>query len=89
MPTSGTSGIDETASAKSPAKMRGRDVWQQLGITDTQLLDYDEKFRLWLSSTVLQPLVSEIQRINESLTAHGLADARIGKDINKMRSATS
>lgn len=78
MPVTGTSGIDETASAKSPAKMRGRDVWQQLGISDMELLEYNQKFRLWLSSTVLQPLVSEIQRINESLTAHGLADARIG-----------
>ena len=81
MPTTGTSGADESASAKSPAKMKGRDVWQQLGIKDEQLLEYNEKFRLWLSSTVLQPLVSEIQRINEALTAHGLADARIGNLI--------
>lgn len=79
MPTAGTSGVDENTNTKSPAKIKGRDVWQQLGICDAQLLEYNEQFRLWLSSTVLQPLVSEIQRINESLTAHGLADARIGK----------
>lgn len=78
VPTTGTSGVDENTSTKSPAKIKGRDVWQQLGICDTQLLEYNEQFRLWLSSTILQPLVAEIQRINESLTAHGLADARIG-----------
>lgn len=78
VPTTGASGVDENASAKSPAKIKGRDVWQQLGISDSQLLEFNEKFRLWLSSTVLQPLVAEINRINESLTAHGLADARIG-----------
>ena len=79
VPTTGASGVDENASTKSPAKIKGRDVWGQLGISDSQLLEYNEQFRLWLSSTVLQPLVAEIQRINESLTAHGLADARIGK----------
>lgn len=79
MPTTGTSGADESASAKSPAKVKGRDVWHQLGVTDVELLEYNEKFRLWLSATVLDPLVTEIQRINEALTAHGLADARIGK----------
>ena len=78
VPTAGTSGVDENTNTKSPAKIKGRDVWQQLGISDSQLLEYNEQFRLWLSSTVLQPLVAEIQRINESLTAHGLADARIG-----------
>ncbi len=78
VPTAGISGVDESTSTKSPAKIKGRDVWQQLGISDSQLLEYNEKFRLWLSSTVLQPLVAEINRINESLTAHGLADARIG-----------
>ena len=83
MPTTGTSGVDETANTKSPAKMKGRDVWQQLGISDSDLLEYNEKFRLWLSSTVFQPLVAEIQRINESLSAHGLADARIGKRNNQ------
>ena len=83
VPTTGTSGVDETANTKSPAKMKGRDVWQQLGISDSDLLEYNEKFRLWLSSTVFQPLVAEIQRINESLTAHGLADARIGKHNNQ------
>lgn len=77
----GTSGVDESTSTKSPAKIKGRDIWQQLRITDEDLLEYNEKFRLWLSSTVLQPLKGEIQRINESLTAHGLADARIGKII--------
>ena len=81
VPTAGTSGVDESTSTKSPAKIKGRDVWQQLGISDSQLLEYNEKFRLWLSSTVLQPLVAEINRINESLTAHGLADARIGNYI--------
>lgn len=75
----GTSGVDESTNTKSPAKMKGRDIWQQLRISDEDLLEYNEKFRLWLSSTVLQPLKAEIQRINESLTAHGLADARIGK----------
>lgn len=78
VPTTGASGVDENTSTKSPAKIKGRDVWQQLGISDSQLLEFNEKFRLWLSSTVLQSLVSEINRINESLTAHGLADARIG-----------
>ncbi|XP_057368881.1 transmembrane protein 209-like isoform X2 [Daphnia carinata] len=86
VPTTGTSGVDENASTKSPAKIKGRDVWQQLGISDSQLLEYNEQFRLWLSSTVLQPLVAEIQRINESLTAHGLADARIGESsLEKLR----
>jgi len=82
----GTSGVDESTNTKSPAKMKGRDIWQQLRISDEDLLEYNEKFRLWLSSTVLQPLKAEIQRINESLTAHGLADARIGEcSLEKLR----
>ncbi|KZS17438.1 transmembrane protein 209 isoform X2 [Daphnia magna] len=86
VPTTGASGVDENTSTKSPAKIKGRDVWQQLGISDSQLLEFNEKFRLWLSSTVLQSLVSEINRINESLTAHGLADARIGESsLEKLR----
>lgn len=58
VPTTGASGVDENTSTKSPAKIKGRDVWQQLGISDSQLLEFNEKFRLWLSSTVLQSLVS-------------------------------
>ena len=34
--------------------MKGRDIWQQLDITGTDLVEYNEKIRLWLSSTVLQ-----------------------------------
>lgn len=54
MPAPGASGVDESASTKSPAKMKGRDIWQQLDITGTDLVEYNEKIRLWLSSTVLQ-----------------------------------
>jgi len=86
VPAPGASGVDESASTKSPAKMKGRDIWQQLDITGTDLVEYNEKIRLWLSSTVLQPLVAEIQRINESLTTHGMADARIGESsLEKLR----
>ena len=57
-----------------------------MDISSADLLEYNENFRLWFSSTVLQPLVTEIQRINESLTAHGLADARIGESsLEKLR----
>ena len=86
MPTAGASGVDESANTNSPAKMKGRDIWEQMDISSADLLEYNENFRLWFSSTVLQPLVTEIQRINESLTAHGLADARIGESsLEKLR----
>ena len=78
-PATGQLVVDGVVSTMVPTKITGSDIWKQLGISVTDLLKYNENLRLWISKTILEPLVEEINKINESLTAHGLADFRIGE----------
>jgi len=50
----------------------------RLGITGSRLGTWNQNLRVWLTQTVLRPLVSEVERINGILPRLGLQDSLVG-----------
>jgi hypothetical protein len=44
-----------------------------------QLVAWNENLRIWITQTILKPLVSEIDTINSYMPKHGVSDCKIGE----------
>jgi hypothetical protein len=65
-----TSPINAQTSALAP--------WTKINVDIVALTQWNENLRKWISQTILERLVKEFDRINESFEKHGLADIKIG-----------
>ena len=65
----------ESASDKTKASV----LSQRLGIDPLDLVGWNENLRVWLTQTVLRPLVKEIDSANAALPKQGVADCQIGQ----------
>ena len=52
---------------------------QRLGVDPMRLVTWNENLRIWLTQTILRPLVSEIETLNSSLPKNGVSDCKIGE----------
>lgn len=73
-------GTDSNAgnSTEVTDKAQAEILSQQLGVDPTQLVSWNENIRVWLTQTILRPLVSEIDQVNSSLPKHGVVDCKVG-----------
>jgi len=74
-PSSPGGGEKESASDKTKASV----LSQRLGIDPLDLVGWNENLRVWLTQTVLRPLVKEIDSANAALPKQGVADCQIGQ----------
>jgi len=52
---------------------------ERLGISPLMLVSWNENLRVWLTQTVLRPLVAEVDSVNSLLPKHGVTDCQIGQ----------
>ena len=74
-PSSPGGGEKESASDKTKASV----LSQRLGIDPLDLVGWNENLRVWITQTVLRPLVKEIDSANAALPKQGVADCQIGQ----------
>ena len=74
-PSSPGGGEKESASDKTKASV----LSQRLGIDPLDLVGWNENLRVWITQTVLRPLVKEIDSANAALRKQGVADCQIGQ----------
>jgi len=59
---------------------------QRLGVDPMRLVTWNENLRIWLTQTILRPLVSEIETLNSSLPKNGVSDCKIGESpLDRLR----
>lgn len=59
---------------------------QRLGVDPMRLVTWNENLRIWLTQTILKPLVAEIETINSSLPKNGVSDCKIGESpLDRLR----
>jgi hypothetical protein len=58
----------------------------RLGIDPMELVSWNENLRVWLTQTLLRPLVSEVDRVNSTLPRVGVADCSVGSvPVDRLR----
>merc|ERR1719397_415667 len=67
-----------TDTDKTQDKTQSKVLSHRLGIDPMELVSWNENLRVWLTQTILRPLVSEIDRVNSSLPRLGISDVRVG-----------
>lgn len=72
---SGVGSIDETG---SPSLYHHADVWRRNNINPNVLTIWIANLRMWISQTILERVVSEINAVDSALHSHGLVDISIG-----------
>lgn len=79
------------ASTDSPAdKAQAEVLSQRLGVDPMQLVNWNENLRIWITQTILRPLVSEIENVNSALPKHGVSDCKIGESpLERVRKVSS
>lgn len=65
--------------ADSQISFSGDMVWGKLKISEDSLSGATENLRKWLNQTILNPVVAEIESINETLSRLGSSDLQIGE----------
>jgi len=50
----------------------------RLGIDPMELVSWNENLRVWITQTLLRPLVSEVDRVNSALPRVGVSDCSVG-----------
>lgn len=64
------------------------EVWTRINVDIVALTQWNENLRMWISQTILERLVKEFDRINDSLEKHGLTDIKIGcVGLDRLRKA--
>merc|ERR1712173_455972 len=63
---------------KTQDKTQSKVLSHRLGIDPMELVTWNENLRVWLTQTILRPLVSEIDRVNCSLPRLGISDVTVG-----------
>ena len=55
-----------------------------------ELVSWNENLRVWLTQTILRPLVSEIDRINTTLPRLGISDVTVGTvPVDRLRKVSA
>lgn len=58
----------------------------RLGIDPLELVSWNENLRVWLTQTLLRPLVTEVDRVNSTLTRVGVTDCAVGNvSVDRLR----
>jgi len=69
---------------------QARVLSQRLGVDPMRLVMWNENLRVWMTQTILRPLVSEIETVNAALPKHGVSDCKIGESpIDRLRKVSS
>ena len=62
----------------------------RLGIDPMELVSWNENLRVWLTQTILKPLVSEIDRVNSTLPRLGVSDVTVGSvPVDRLRKVSA
>ncbi|KAJ3665391.1 hypothetical protein Zmor_000888 [Zophobas morio] len=69
---------NKTESKTSPTTAQTSTPWTRINVDIVALTQWNENLRKWFSQTILERLVREFDKINESFERHGLADMKIG-----------
>lgn len=77
LPASPSPGGQDKEAASDQAKVEV--LSHRLGIDPLDLVSWNQNLRVWLTQTVLRPLVSEIDRVNLALPKHGVSDCLVGQ----------
>lgn len=78
-PTKKLSGSPSTKSDdKSSGTVPVLEVWTGINVDTVALTQWNENLRMWISRTILERLVLEIETINEALEKHNMSDMKIG-----------
>ena len=80
-----------SSSTDSPAdKAKTEVLSQRLGVDPMRLVTWNENLRIWITQTILRPLVSEVENINTNLPKQGVSDAKIGESpVDRLRKVSS
>uniref|UniRef100_A0A6M2DHF4 Putative cytochrome n=1 Tax=Xenopsylla cheopis TaxID=163159 RepID=A0A6M2DHF4_XENCH len=62
----------------SPLQLGDADFWKQRGLNPKHIPFMCDDLRMWISSTILIRIASEINLVNEHFIKHGQSDLRIG-----------
>ncbi|XP_034937336.1 transmembrane protein 209 [Chelonus insularis] len=54
------------------------DVWRKYRVDPVKVNQWTANLRMWISKTVLERVITEIDNINAALTRHGLSDSQLG-----------
>ncbi|XP_045483528.1 transmembrane protein 209 [Harmonia axyridis] len=57
----------------------GLEPWTKINVDIVALTQWNENLRKWISQTILERLVHEIDTVNKTLEKHGLNDIKIGE----------
>ena len=75
-----------TDTDKTQEQTQTRLLSHTLGIDPMELVSWNENLRVWLTQTILKPLVSEIDRVNSTLPRLGVADVAVGSvPVDRLR----
>jgi len=67
-------------------KSQSKVLSHRLGIDPMELVSWNENLRVWLTQTILKPLVSEIDRVNTTLPRLGVGDVTVGSvPVDRLR----
>jgi len=67
---------DDDEAPQNPLKYD--ELWKKIGVRRDDVQQWGESFRMWLSQTVLEQLVKEINNINSKLVQMGCSENQIG-----------
>ena len=71
-------------------KAQNKVLSHRLGIDPMELVSWNENLRVWLTQTILRPLVSEIDRINTTLPRLGISDVTVGTvPVDRLRKVSA
>jgi len=71
-------------------KAQNKVLSHRLGIDPMELVSWNENLRVWLTQTILKPLVSEIDRINSTLPRLGISDVTVGAvSVDRLRKVSA
>ena len=69
---------------------QSRVLSHRLGIDPLDLVSWNENLRVWLTQTILRPLVSEIDRVNSTLPRLGISDVSVGSvPVDRLRKVSA
>ena len=85
-----TNNANATDSDKTLDKTQSKVLSHRLGIDPRELVSWNENLRVWLTQTILKPLVSEIDRVNSALPRLGISDVSVGSvPVERLRKVSA
>jgi len=77
LPPSLTQDLDSTKDTTKD-QTNSKVLSHRLGIDPMELVSWNENLRVWITQTLLRPLVSEVDRVNSALPRVGVSDCSVG-----------